>query len=146
MKPLHFVVGSVTGTSRGFACDLREKLASTYKIHFHEYSTLDDVLIAPTQTVVFFVSNTGAGEFSPYLRRIYLQLTRQQYLLPDCEYLILNFGDSRYKEFGTAGFLLDDALRNAGAKPLSDILTLDAYNNNHTDIPIYDWVMNNLPE
>lgn len=144
MQILRFVIGSVTGTARAAADTVRKQLEADFVVHSHEYDDLDGILIQPNQTLVFFIANTGAGELSPQMKRVYVQLTQRQYDLSGHQYLLLNFGDSRYKEFGAAGQRLDKALRERNATPLANILTLDAHNKNKTAIPLAQWIRSHL--
>lgn len=144
MKVIHIVVGSVTGTALAAAKALRTELERDYTIVFHEYATLDDILVQPNQTLLFCVSNTGEGELSPWMRRIHVQLSERHYDMTGHQYLLINFGDSRYKAFGLAGQTLDTALKFSHAMPLSDILTLDAFKATPADTPLYEWVLSGL--
>lgn len=144
MQTLHFVIGSVTGTARRCANNTQHRLMGKYHIHLYEYATLDDLPLDTAQTLVFFVANTGAGELPSMMQRIYIQLTQRCYDMSGHQYLVVNFGDSRYPEFGVAGENLHAALAEANAQPLAEVLTFDAAMGNPSDVSVSEWLEQHL--
>lgn len=126
MQFLHIVVGSVTGTALKTARYIRDGLPEQFAVQLHEYPDLDEIVKEPEQTILFCVSNTGAGELPPRMRKVYVQLTEQKRDLSGHRYLLINFADSSYKKFGVSGRVLDNALRRCGALRFAQRLTIDA--------------------
>lgn len=137
---IHIVVGTVTETALKVARALKATLHGAYDIRLYEYPDLDDIISASNQFIVFCVSNTGAGELPPRMRKLYVQLTEQTRDLSGHRYLIINLGDRSYKEYGLSGKILDIALRRAGAVRVHNRLTIDALIDNEPEITALNWL------
>lgn len=141
---LHIISGSVTGTALQVSRYLRDNLRSKLTVILHEYPDLNDIIKVPEQLLVFCVSNTGAGELPPVMRKVWVQLTEQDRDMSGHEYLIINFGDRSYREYGLSGKLLDDALKKCGATRLSPRMTIDALVNDVPGERCLRWLMKEL--
>jgi len=83
--------------------------------------------------MLFVVSTYGDGE-APDNGRLFAKLSKKlsNKLLSHLKYSIIALGDKAYPEFCAFGYEINQAMLNAGAHSLGDVITVDNYNEQTT--------------
>lgn len=126
-KQLKILFGTHTGRSKIIASKLAETLAAkgveTVIQSLDEYKVRQ---LSSEKNVVFIVSTHGEGEPPVMAEEFHSYITgKRAPKLPELNYSVVALGDKSYKHFCKTGIDIDEALKNAGAKPILPILTLD---------------------
>ena len=125
VKPL-IVYGTETGNSKKVASNL----LATFKKNKIQAKVIDvfqyDVAKLEKETLVVFVMSTqGEGEFPQNAAPFYEKLKASNVNLNQLSYAVLGLGDSSYPLFCNAGILLDEVLKEKGAKSLLPLVKAD---------------------
>ncbi len=127
MVDISIFIGSVYGTARALATDIRHLLEDLgHTVELIDEPQVDDLPQDDRTLLLICTSTTGAGDLPEDIEPLYNALKNQPQSLAHLRYLIINLGDSSFDTFCGAGELLDDALQDLGASNLGEILKIDA--------------------
>jgi sulfite reductase (NADPH) flavoprotein alpha-component len=125
LKPL-LIYGTETGNSKKVAFNL---LASFKKNKIQakaiEVSQYDISKLEKENVVLFVMSTQGEGEFPQNAVTFYEKLKASNASLNQLSYAVLGLGDASYPLFCNAGILLDEVLKEKGAKQLLPLVKAD---------------------
>lgn len=125
VKPL-IIYGTETGNSKKVASNLlasfkKQKIqAKTIEISQYNVSKLEK-----ENVVLFVISTQGEGEFPQNAVAFYEELKVLNTNLNNVSYAVFGLGDASYPLFCNAGILLDEVLKEKGAKPLLPLVKAD---------------------
>ena len=124
MKPIHFIVGTMLGSSEYVADHLATLVPDDREINQHLAPDLNDFDLTIPQTWILCTSTHGAGEFPDNILNFIDQLAIQTDL-KHIEYAVCALGDTNYDTFCQAGKTVDKMLKDRGAKKITDTLNID---------------------
>lgn len=124
MKPLHFIVGTMLGSSEYVADHLATLIPQGYKIEQHLNPDLNDFDLSIPQTWIICTSTHGAGDFPDNILHFIEQL-QVKTDLKHIKYAVCGLGDTNYDTFCQAGKTVDQLLKDRGASQLTDNLYID---------------------
>jgi len=131
---LHVLYATVSGTAR----EIAETLALEYSdqlpgpMTVQDMHDADDALFDPAgPPLLLVVATTGAGDLPADALRLYQSLQEQPRYLGALRYGLIALGDSSYgTTFCGGGHLFDATLLDMGAQRISDMLVIDAIEEN----------------
>ncbi len=127
MAKIQILVGSVGGRAGQTAKAVSYVLSyQGHQVRLNESPTPQDLLQDADEVLLVCCSTTGEGELPPLLYPLFYALDDQRVNLTGRRYGVIALGDSGYKHFAQAGYMLENALYAAGAKRVGEICTLDA--------------------
>lgn len=124
MKPLHFIVGTMLGSSEYVTDHLETLIPDTYDITQHLIPNLNDFDLSLPQTWIICTSTHGAGDFPDNIQEFVQQLSTIS-SLSNISYTVCALGDTNYDTFCNAGRTIDKKLTDLGAKSLATIALID---------------------
>ena len=127
MAKIQILVGTVNGTAwkaAQSAAVILEKLG--HEAEVNEEAQPIDLTRDAAEILLACCSTTGDGEVPRNIYPVYSVLDNEVVDLSGRRYGVIALGDSGYPRFARAGRMLDDAFYRAGARPLGQMLTIDA--------------------
>ena len=128
-KTIHIIVGSQMGSSEYVADQLNEALVNKgYSSQLHEQPDFKQI---PTDNTIWLVctSTHGAGEFPDNLQEFASDLSNQS-ILNTVSYSVIGLGDTSYDNYNKAAKDIDLLLKNKQASQISQVLEIDAMDEN----------------
>jgi len=123
-KTIEILVGTTAGNTEFLASELENELKQTgFQTRFHDLPSLAEV--AHDQPWLLCIATHGAGEYAESIAAFMEHLATQQPNLHAIQYAIVAVGDSSYDTFCKAGTDADTLLKFLGAKPVTELLTID---------------------
>lgn len=127
MAKIQILVGSVNGTAWKTAQAIAHVLNHQgHNVRVNDEPQPQDLLQDSDEAILVCCSTTGQGELPSELHPLYYALDDQAVDLNDRYYGVIALGDSGYTCFAQAGFLMESALYQSGAKRIGEIFTMDA--------------------
>lgn len=137
MAHFEIIVGSVLGASEYVADALEETLsAHGHQANIHLQPDLSQ--LNSDATWILCTSTHGAGELPDNIQPFAKQVNNAD--LSNINFLTIGLGDSSYDTFCYGAIKLAQALQQASAKPLSDILQIDVLNHPVPEDCAIDWL------
>ena len=124
MKPIHFIVGTMLGSSEYVADHLATLVPDDREVNQHLSPDLNDFDLTIPQTWILCTSTHGAGDFPDNILNFIDQLAIQTNL-KHIDYAVCALGDTNYDTFCQAGKTVDKMLKERGAKQIIDSLNID---------------------
>lgn len=124
MKPIHFIVGTMLGSSEYIADHLATLIPDDREINQHLAPDLNDFDLTIPQTWILCTSTHGAGDFPDNILNFIDQLAIQTNL-KHVDYAVCALGDTNYDTFCQAGKTVDKMLKDRGAKKITNSLNID---------------------
>ena len=124
MKPIHFIVGTMLGSSEYVADHLATLVPDDREVNQHLAPDLNDFDLTIPQTWILCTSTHGAGEFPDNILNFIDQLAIQTNL-KHVDYAVCALGDTNYDTFCQAGKTVDKMLKDRGAKKITSSLNID---------------------
>ncbi len=141
MAKIQIIVGTVGGTAWKAAQSAAVILGKLgHETQVNEEATPQDLLRDPDELLLVCSSTTGDGEVPRNIYPVYSCLDNEAVDLSGRKYGVIALGDSGYPRFAHAGLLLEDALYRSGAKPLRDMLRIDAQVDDRPHFTAAMWV------
>ncbi len=100
----------------------------------------DDFSQNAEEVTLICTSNTGMGDLPANIAPLFHHLKCDYPPISNCRYAIVNLGDSSYPNFAQAGYTLNEAMQDLGAKPLCEMLVIDAIYDSDPLEPAADWL------
>lgn len=122
---IQILVGSVNGMALQSAMAVAHVLKG-HEVRVNEDPRHADLLQDSEEVLLVCCSTAGDGELPRNIYPLFLALDDGAVELDGRFYGVIALGDSGYRQFAQAGFMLESALYMAGAKRLGDVCTLDA--------------------
>ncbi|MEN1956402.1 sulfite reductase subunit alpha [Luteimonas changyuni] len=120
------VHASQTGQALDFARRTVDALQSAgLRPRLREIATLDAASLSAARQVLFIASTTGEGDAPDPAAAFIRDTMHAGIALPGLRYAVLALGDRSYQNYCAFGHALDQWLRDAGARPLFDIVEVD---------------------
>lgn len=127
MAKVQILVGSVNGTALQTATVMAHVLhRQGHQARVEEEPSVQTLSDDPAERLLVCCSTTGEGELPRNITPLYLALEDERLDLSGREYGVVALGDSGYRQFAQAGYLMEEALYRSGAKRVGEICTLDA--------------------
>lgn len=127
MSKIQILVGSVNGTALQTATAVAHVLNHQgHQVRVNDEPRPQDVIQDQDEALLVCCSTTGEGELPANIYPLFLALDDQAVNLEGRCYGVIALGDSGYRYFAQAGYLLENALYLSGAKRIGEIFTLDA--------------------
>jgi MioC protein len=127
MAKIQILVGSVNGTALQTATAIAHVLNHQgHQVRVNAEPTAKDLVQDPDEALLVCCSTTGEGELPHNIYPLFLALDDQAVDIQGRLYGVIALGDSGYRHFAQAGFMLENAFYISGAKRVGDICTLDA--------------------
>lgn len=123
MKPLHFIVGTMLGSSE-YVADHLQTLAPETAITQHLMPNLNDFDLNIPQTWIICTSTHGAGDFPDNIQQFVSQINELK-SLKNINYAVCALGDTNYDTFCQAGKTIDKLLSDRHAKSIATIALID---------------------
>lgn len=140
MAKIQIIVGSVNGralqTAKAVAYVLKHL---QHQVRINDEPSVSDLLQDPEEVLLVCCSTTGEGELPAYLYPVYYALDDQFVNLAGRRYGVIALGDSGYRHFAQAGYMLENALYVAGAKRVGEICVLDARHVENHPLAAVQW-------
>lgn len=124
MTPIHFIVGTMLGSSEYVADHLATLLPNTCNTTQHLTPDLTDFDLSLPQTWIICTSTHGAGDFPDNIQSFIEQLNDQP-ILNNIDYAVCALGDTNYDTFCQAGKTIDKKMADLGANSLTTIALID---------------------
>lgn len=124
MKPIHFIVGTMLGSSEYVADHLTTLIPDDREINQHLAPDLNDFDLTIPQIWILCTSTHGAGDFPDNILNFIDQLAIQTNL-KHVDYAVCALGDTNYDTFCQAGKTVDKMLKDRGAKKITNSLNID---------------------
>lgn len=123
MKPIHFIVGTMLGSSE-YVADHLETLAPKSSITQHLTPNLNDFDLSIPQTWIICTSTHGAGDFPDNIQQFVSQISEVK-SLKNINYAVCALGDTNYDTFCQAGKTIEALLSDRSANSIADIALID---------------------
>lgn len=140
MAKIQILVGTVNGTAlqtaQGVAHVLRHQ---GHEVRLNDEPRAADLSTDPAEALLVCTSTTGDGELPRNIYPLFLALDDGVLDLAGRPYGIIALGDSGYRQFAQAGFLLEAALYRAGGRRLGQVCTLDARQVSNQPLAAAQW-------
>jgi len=121
----------IVGTVNGKAWQTAQAVAHILNHQGHQTRVNDEPHIRDLQqdqdeVLLVCCSTTGDGELPRNIYPLFLDLDDQAADLKGRYYGVIALGDSGYRHFAQAGYMMENALYTSGAKRVGDMCLLDA--------------------
>jgi flavodoxin len=127
MAKIQVLVGTVNGTALQTAAAVAHVLNHQgHQVRINDEPSAQDVLQHRDEALLVCCSTTGEGELPANIYPLFLALDDQAVNLEGRSYGVIALGDSGYRYFAQAGYLMENALYMSGAKRIGEICALDA--------------------
>lgn len=127
MAKIQIIVGSMKGRAWQTAHAVARILDRLgHDVRVNDEPETQDLVSDETEILLICTSTTGEGELPPRLYPLYYALDDQCLDLHGRRYGVIALGDSGYRHFAQAGYMMENALYMAGAKRIGEMCTLDA--------------------
>jgi len=127
MAKIQILVGTVNGTASQSATAVAQVLNHQgHQVRVNEAPKARDLLQDTEEVLLVCCSTTGEGDLPRNIYPLFLALDDQAVDLQGRCYGVIALGDSGYRCFAQAGYMMENALYMAGAKRAGDICILDA--------------------
>jgi MioC protein len=127
MTKIQIIVGTVNGRAWQTANAVAHVLKHQgYDVRVNDDPRTQDLVQDPEEVLLVCCSTTGEGELPPKLYPLFYAMDDQTVDLNGRRYGVIALGDSGYRNFAQAGYMMENALYMSGAKRVGDICALDA--------------------
>lgn len=127
MAKIQIIVGTVNGRAWQTANAVAHVLNHQgHQVRVNDDPSVPDLLQDKEEVLLVCCSTTGEGELPDYLYPLFYALDNQTLDLKGRHYGVIALGDSGYRHFAQAGYMLENALYIAGAKRIGEMCVLDA--------------------
>jgi flavodoxin len=127
MSRIQILVGSVNGTALQSAHAVAHVLNHQgHTVRVNAEPSASNLGDDSEEVLLICCSTTGEGELPRIIYPLYLALVDERIDLHGRNYGIIALGDSGYRCFAQAGYMMEEALYRCGGKRIGEILTLDA--------------------
>jgi len=127
MTKIQIIVGSVKGRAWQTANAVARVLNHQgHQVRVNDDPGVPDLLADHEEVLLVCCSTTGEGELPSYLYPLFYALDDQSVDLSGRRYGVIALGDSGYRHFAQAGYMMENALYTAGAKRVGEMCVLDA--------------------
>ena len=124
MKPIHFIVGTMLGSSEYVADHLSTLISDNYDIKQYLTPDINDFNLSQPQTWIICTSTHGAGDFPDNIINFVEQLNENPDL-SNIDFGVCALGDTNYDTYCKAGKTIDKKLADLGANSLTTIELID---------------------
>lgn len=149
MAQIQIIVGTTKGTAwkaAQSAAVILQQFGHTASVN--EIAKPADLTRDPAEILLVCSSTTGDGDVPRNLYPVYACLDNEIMDLKGRQYGVIALGDRGFPRFAHAGLLMEDALYRSGARPLCDMLTIDAQTDDrpHLTSALWarDWALTQL--
>ena len=141
MKKVNLVFGTVYGSAQ-FAAETLEKEMQVlgYDVTLWQPNDVASFIPPQDELLVVVTSTTGQGDLPEDIQPWYHHLKNLAPSLPALRYSVIALGDSSYETFCGAGRAVDALLSELGAKPLVELLEIDACETMEPEVEAIKWL------
>lgn len=141
MKKVNLVFGTVYGSAQ-FAAETLEKEMQVlgYDVTLWQPNDVASFIPPQDELLVVVTSTTGQGDLPEDIQPWYHNLKNLAPYLPALNYSVIALGDSSYETFCGAGRAIDVLLSELGAKPLVELLEIDACETMEPEVEAIKWL------
>ena len=127
MAKIQILVGTMNGTAWQSATAVAHVLNHQgHRVRVNAEPTRHDLEEDKDEVLLVCCSTTGQGELPSNIYPLFLALDAQAVEIKGRLYGVIALGDSGYRHFAQAGYMMENALYMSGAKRVGDVCTLDA--------------------
>ena len=149
MAKIQIIVGTVNGTAWQSAHAVARVLNHLgHDARVNDEPRSKDLQSDQDEVLLVCCSTTGDGELPRNIYPVYLALDDQRVDLKGRFYVGIALGDSRYPYFAQAGYIMENALYEAGGKRIGHMFILDAKKDNNQPLAAAQWAsqwVTNIP-
>ncbi len=139
MAKLHIFAGSVYGNAQHVAEEVYDMLSGDgVDCELFSDPSVDDFTQA--EAILVITSTTGQGDIPPNLEFVHAELKDTFPMLTDKPFAVAALGDSSYDTFCGGGRHFQELLTELQAKPVADMLEVDALETFEPEQEVKDWV------
>lgn len=140
MAKIHIIVGTVNGTAwqTGHAV-ARILVHLGHEARVSDEPSVRDIEQNPDEVLLVCCSTTGDGELPRNIYPLFLALDDRAIDLSGRRYGVIALGDSGYRHFAQAGYMMENALYMSGAKRIGEMFTLDAKQDKNHPLAAAQW-------
>ncbi|MCW8107536.1 flavodoxin [Alteromonas ponticola] len=139
MAKLHIFAGSVYGNAQHVAEEVSDMLTRDgVECELFSDPSVDDFTQA--DAILVITSTTGQGDIPPNLEFVHAELKASFPLLTDTPFAVAALGDSSYDTFCGGGLQFQELLTELQAKPVAEMLKVDALETFEPEQIVKDWV------
>lgn len=140
MAKIQIILGSVNGTAEKTAIAVAHVLNHQgHQVRVNDEPTKQDLEQDEDEVILVCCSTTGDGELPSNLYPLFYALDDQAVQVKGRLYGVIALGDSGFRNFAQAGYLMENAFYMSGAKRVGDICTLDAKNVTNHPLAAAQW-------
>jgi flavodoxin len=127
MAKIQIIVGSINGRAWQSAKAVAHVLNHQgHEVRVNDEPEVQDLAQDRDEVLLVCCSTTGQGELPPGLYPLFHALDAQAVDVRDRLYGVIALGDSGYRHFAQAGYLMENALYESGARRVGEVCALDA--------------------
>lgn len=127
MAKIQIVVGTVNGRAQQTAHAIAHVLNHQgHQVRVNDEPNPADLLEDLEETILVCCSTSGEGELPRNIMPLYYALDNERLDLSGRHYGVIALGDSGYRHFAQAGYIMEDAFYNAGARRIGNMFIMDA--------------------
>lgn len=140
---IHIITGSTLGGAEYVGDHLSDLLEENGKqTTIHNIPSIEEI---PNEGVWLLITSThGAGEFPDNIQPFFEDLAKSDVSLANVKYAVIAIGDKSYDTFCAAGKQAHQLLKDSGATPLAECLTIDVLTHPVPEDAAEEWLTNNL--
>jgi MioC protein len=140
MVKIQILVGTVNGKAWQTATAVAHVLNHQgHQVRVTSEATAQDLVQDPEEALLVCCSTTGEGELPHNIYPLFLALDDQVVDIKGRRYGVIALGDSGYHHFAQAGYMMENALYQCGAKRVGEICILDAKTETNHALSAAQW-------
>ncbi len=140
MAKIQIIVGSVNGRAWQTAQAVAHVLNHQgHQTRVNDEPSIKDLQEDQDEVLLICCSTAGDGELPRNIYPLYLALDDQIADLNGRYYGVIALGDSGYRQFAQAGYMMENALYVSGAKRVGDMFIIDAKKESNHPLAAVQW-------
>jgi len=136
---IHIITGSTLGGAEYVGDHLSDLLIEKgFETSIHNQPSLSEIEASGTWLII--TSTHGAGEYPDNIQPFIAAIQNTPPKMSDVKFAVIAIGDSSYDTFCAAGKHAYDLLKDIGATPVADCVTIDVLNHDVPEDAAEEWL------